>query len=87
MKLRTAAPLLAGAIAGAGLASIPCWIYRGYGHFLFEGTWADINCFFAEGSGLAFPFVVAPALGLLTLIQSVFWLRIENDSPESTQLI
>ena len=49
MNLRTGAPLLAGAVTGAGLASIPFWIYRGYGHFLFEGTPADISCFFAEG--------------------------------------
>jgi hypothetical protein len=75
MKLRTAAPLLAGAITGSALASIPFWIYRGYGHFLFEGTWADIGSFFAEGHGIAFPFVIAPALGVLTVIHSAFWLR------------
>jgi hypothetical protein len=79
MKLRTAAPLLAGAITCAGLASIPFWIYRGYGHFLYEGTWVDISCFFAEGSGLAFPFVVATALGFLTLLHGVFWLRVGKD--------
>ena len=77
MKLRTAAPLLAGAITGAGLATIPFWTYRDYGHFRFEGTWADISCFFAEGAGIAFQFVVAPALGILTLIHGVFWLRTE----------
>ena len=75
MKLRTALPLLAAAITSAGLASIPFWIYRGYGHFLLEGTWADVTCFFAEGYGLAFIFVVAPALGLLTLLHGVLWLR------------
>ena len=83
MKLRTAAPLLAGAITGTGLASIPFWIYRGYGHFLFEGTWADISCFFAEGRSLAFPFIVAPVLGLLTLIHGAFWLRIGEERPIS----
>lgn len=51
----------AGIIAAVGFASIPFWIYRGYGVFLFENTWADVNCFFTEGSGRAFPFVVAPA--------------------------
>lgn len=75
MKLRTAGPLLAGAITGAGLASMPFWIYRSYGNFLFAGTWADISRFFYEGRALAFPFVLAPALGLLTLIHGIFWLR------------
>lgn len=75
MNLRIAVPLLAAAISGAGLASIPFWIYRGYGHFLFEGTWIDVSCFFAEGYSLAFIFVVAPALGLLTLIHGILWLR------------
>jgi hypothetical protein len=75
MNLRTAVPLLAAAISGGGLASIPFWIYRGYGHFLFEGTWVDVSCFFAEGYGLAFIFVVAPALGLLTLLYGILWLR------------
>jgi len=51
------------------------WIYRGYGHFLLEGTWADVSCFFAEGAGMAFPFVVAPVLGLLTLLHGIAWLR------------
>ena len=45
MKLRTAAPLLAGAIACVGLASMTFWIYRGYGHFLFEGTWGTLAVF------------------------------------------
>ena len=75
MKLRTAAPLLGGAIAGAGLASMTFWIYRGYGRFLFEGTWADVSCFFTEGAGITFPFVVAPALGFLTLLHGILWLR------------
>ena len=75
MKLRTAAPLLGGAITGAGVASMTFWIYRGYGHFLFEGTWADVSCFFAEGAGIAFPFVIAPVLGFLTLLHGIFWLR------------
>ena len=77
MKLRTAAPLLAAAITGGGLASVPFWIYRGYGHFFFEGTWADISCFFSEGAAIAFAFVIAPALGILSLIHAVFWLRTE----------
>ena len=75
VKLRTAAPLLAGAISGAVLASMTFWIYRGYGHFLFEGTWADISCFFTEGAGIAFSFIVAPVLGFLTVLYGVIWLR------------
>ena len=59
-------------IAGFGFTSIPFWIYRGYGKFLFENTWADVSCFFTEGYGVMFPFLVAPALALATLIQE--WL-------------
>lgn len=73
IELRTVSPLLGGAIAGAGLASMPFWIYRGYGHFFFEGTWGDISCFFKEGTGIAFPFVVAPVLGFLTLLHGIIW--------------
>lgn len=75
MDLRTAAPLIAGAITGTGLASMPFWLYRGYGHWFLQGTSADVSCFFAEGYGIAFPFVVAPALGLLTLMHGILWLR------------
>ena len=75
MKLRTAAPLLAGAIACVGLASMTFWIYRGYGHFLFEGTWGDVSCFFTEGAGIAFTFVIAPVLGFLTLLHGILWMR------------
>jgi hypothetical protein len=55
--------------AGAGFVSIPFWIYRGYGVFLFEHTWADVSCFFTEGYGMSFPFVVAPILTAATLFQ------------------
>ena len=80
MRFRTAAPLLAAAITGAGIASLPFWIFRGYGHFLFEGTWADVSCFFAEGHLIVFPFLVAPALGLLTLIHGILWLKTSKAS-------
>ncbi|MDE3201964.1 MAG: hypothetical protein KGN79_13700 [Acidobacteriota bacterium] len=83
MKFRIALPLLAAAIAYAGLASMPFWIYRGYGHFLLEGTWADVGCFFAEGYGLAFIFVAAPALGLLTLLHCIVWLRTGSTQPHT----
>lgn len=79
MKLRTAAPLLAGALMAGGLVSAPFWIYRGYGHFLFEGTWADVSCFFTEGYGMAFPFVVAPALAILSLVHCAVLLRISKE--------
>ena len=75
LNSRAAVPMLAGAITAAGIASIPFWIYRGYGHFHFEGTLADVSCYFAEGYGMAFPFVVAPILGLLTLLHGILWLR------------
>lgn len=44
-------------VAGFGFASAPSWIYRGYGHFLFENTWAEVSCFFIEGYGVMFPMV------------------------------
>jgi hypothetical protein len=66
---RTIPALFAGIISAVGFASIPFWIYRGYGVFLFENTWADVSCFFTEGSGMAFPFVVAPALAVGTFIK------------------
>lgn len=78
MDLRTAAPLIAGAITGTALASMPFWLFRGYGHWFLQGTSADVSCFFAEGYGIAFLFVIAPALGLLTLVHSILWLRTSN---------
>jgi hypothetical protein len=78
INLRTAAPLLAAAISGTGLASIPFWLSRGYGHYLFEGTAIDVSCFFVEGYGLAFSFVIAPALGLLSLAHGILWLQSYN---------
>lgn len=83
VKLRTAAPLLAGSIAGAVLASMTFWIYRGYGHFLFEGTWADVSCFFTEGAGIAFSFIVAPVLGSLTVLYGVIWLRTSRTASDT----
>jgi hypothetical protein len=38
----------------------------------------DVSCFFAEGYGIAFPFVVETALGLLTLAHAQLWLRIQE---------
>ena len=77
-KLQRSAPLLTGALAAAGLASIPFWMYRGYGHFLFEGTWLDVSCFFTEGYGIVFPFLMAPVLGVLSLVHSAVLLKISK---------
>jgi ABC-type phosphate transport system permease subunit len=65
-------------IAGIGYASVPFWIYQGYGKFLLENTWADVSCFFTEGYGMAFPFVAAPALALTTMICE--WLLVKKQS-------
>jgi hypothetical protein len=66
LAIRVRAPwiqtLVTAVIAGAGFASIPSLIDRGYGHFVAENTWADVSCFFTEGYGMMFPIVVAPLL-------------------------
>jgi hypothetical protein len=54
-------------VAFAGFASLPFWLYLGYGHFRFENTIADVSCFFTEGFGIVFPIIVAPVLAALTL--------------------
>jgi hypothetical protein len=69
------APLVSTVVAWLGFASIPFWIYQGYGRFLFEDTWADVSCFFTEGYGLAFPIVAAPALAAATLARE--WLVVK----------
>ena len=80
LNLRPAAPLLAAAISGSGVASMPFWLFRGYGHYIFEGTAIDVSCFFTEGHVLAFIFVIAPVLGLLSLAHGVIWLRTLHES-------
>jgi len=64
--------LVSAVIAGAGFFSIPFWIYRGYGRFLFENTWADVRCVFTEGYGMAFPIIIAPVLAAGTMVRE--WL-------------
>ena len=76
--------LLSTVIAGVGYISVPFWIYRGYGTFWFENTWADVSCFFTEGYAIVFPFVVAPALALTTLICE--WLVIRNASQRARKI-
>jgi len=65
-------PVCSAIVTGVGLASMEFWIYRGYGHFLFENTWADVSCFLTEGFGFMFPVVVAPILALATFLREWF---------------
>ena len=77
-KMQWTSPLLTMVIVGSSLAYLPFWIYRGYGSFRFENTWADVSCFFTEGYGLSFPFVVVPVLTLATLLREVLILRFQR---------
>src|SRR6266851_7445964 len=65
--VRGLAPAVSMVLALVGFASIPFWIYDS-GRFMFEGTWADVSCFFTEGFGMMFPFFVAPVLALAALV-------------------
>jgi hypothetical protein len=76
--------LLTTLIVGAGFAYLPVWIYRGYGNFRFENTWADVNCFFTEGYGIAFPLIVAPVLAFVTLLREVVFERFSRTQPETS---
>ena len=77
------APLARAVITGVGVASLPFWIYRGSGVFLFQGTWADVSCVFTEGFGLAFPIVVAPARSL----QSATWIGCPATAARSCRIV
>jgi hypothetical protein len=76
---------LSTAIAGVGFISLPFWIYRGYGVFWFENTWADVSCFFTEGYALGFAILVAPALALITLICE--WLVLKTPSRKKDKFL
>jgi hypothetical protein len=65
--VRGLAPAVSTFLALVGFVSLPFVIYD-HGRFLSEGTWADVTCFFNEGFGVMFPFVVAPALAVATLV-------------------
>jgi hypothetical protein len=54
-------------VALSGFASLPLWIYKGYGHFRFENTF-DVSCFFREDAEIAFFIIIAPVLTALTLL-------------------
>jgi hypothetical protein len=65
-------------LALVGLASIPFWIYDS-ARFMFEGTWADVSCFFTEGYGMMFPFFVAPILAAATLVGEIVILKANDE--------
>ena len=75
LGMRGISVLLTTVVVGAGFAYLPFWIYRGYGVFRFENTWADVSCFFTEGYGFAFLFFVTPALALMTFLREFFIFR------------
>jgi hypothetical protein len=75
------APAVSTLLALVGFASMPFWIY-GSGRFMFEGSWADVSCFFTEGYGMMFPFLVAPALAVATLAGEVIILK-ASSAPKS----
>ncbi len=78
VNLRWITPLVATLIVGCSLAYLPVWIYRSYGHFRFEDSRADVSCFFTEGYGLAFMFVVAPIMALTTFLRELIVSRLQR---------
>jgi hypothetical protein len=85
-KLAWPAVIVSTLVAGCGFASLPFWIYRGYGRFLLENTRADVSCFFTESYGMMFPFIVVPVLALATLIREWITLKIQRVGLETPQL-
>lgn len=65
-------------IVGASFGCLPFWIYKGYGSFRFENTWADVSCFFTEGYLLGFLFIAAPLLTLTTFLREFIVLRFQR---------
>ena len=63
------APLVGALVAGAGFAYMPFWINEGLGRLLYLHSCLDVSCFFGEGNGIGFLFIVAPALATVTLIR------------------
>ena len=66
------APLLSTLVSELGFAYMPFWINEGSGRLLYQHTWVDVSCFFTEGNGIGFLFVVAPVLATATLVRE--WL-------------
>ena len=80
MKCDSAAEDVGGPVArvfvmGAGFAYLPFFIYRGFGTFRFENTWADVSCFFTEGYGFGFLLFATPALALTTFLRELLIYR------------
>ena len=73
-KVRGLAPIVSTLLALAGFIALPFIIYDA-GRFLTERTWADVTCFFNEGYGVMFPFTVAPALALASLVGELVILK------------
>jgi hypothetical protein len=53
------------------LIFLPPLLYKGYGIFLFEGTWADVSCLFREGYGMVFPIVAAPVFAAMSFLREI----------------
>ena len=68
-------PIIATLVVGVVVAALPSWIDRGYGVFRFRGTWASVSCAFAEGYGIVFPIMMAPALALATFLKAAWLMR------------
>jgi hypothetical protein len=77
-RTRWLSAVISALVVGFGVALLPFWIYEGYGHFRFEGTWGDVSCYFTEGFGLMFSFVVAPLLAVATFVQEIAILKLHR---------
>jgi len=77
--LRGLAPVVSTLLVLIGFTSIPFWIYD-KGRFMFEGTWADVSCFFTEGYGIMWVFFVAPALAAATLLGELVILKASGNT-------
>ncbi len=70
-------------VALSGFASLPLWIYKGYGHFRFENTF-DVSCFFREDAEIAFFIIIAPILTALTFLYEYLAQRITKKPTHPT---
>jgi hypothetical protein len=75
LGMRGISVLLTTLIVGVGFAYLPFFIYRGYGVFRFESTWANVSCFFTEGYGFGFLFFLTPFLSLMTFLRELVIFR------------
>ena len=75
IKLPWSSVIPATLIAGFGFFYLPFWIYKGYGIFRFQNTWADVRCFFTEGYLLGFLFFLAPLLTLTSFLRELLVVR------------